>query len=290
MVKVDGESYKAEDSKDTGTEKPYLSPPPPSLRPGDADPKRKARQKRNIFDITLELSKKKVYLGEAINAKYKLVSKTRMNQIHITKWPSFDGFWKEDLSIPNRYSFQRRIIKEEIYLESLLASFAIYPLKTGKVKVDSLVVEGAFLAKDADPFGSNLYNFFGFQGLRKAKNKSKVQFIEVLPLPEEGKPDYFSGVVGNFSITLNVAKKRVKIDEAINFEFIVTGEGNFQSINKPNIEFPESFEVYESDDKTKSKRSQGIRKLQKQKPFLSWLYPEKEAYTRSLPYAGPTLT
>ena len=275
IVKIDGESYKAEDQKILVQKGPILSPPPPSLRPGDADPKRKARQKRNVFDITLELSKKKVYLGEAINVKYKLVSKKRMNQIHITKWPSFDGFWKEDLFIPNRYSFQRKIINEEILLESFLASFAIYPLKTGEVKVDSLEVEGTFLAENTNPFGGNFYSFFSFQGLRKATKRSKARFIEVLPLPEDGKPDSFSGVVGNFSIALNVAKKKVKTDEAINFEFIVVGEGNFQSINRPNIEFPESFEVYESNNKTKSKNSQGISKLQKQKTFSIIIIPRE---------------
>ena len=276
-VKVGGDTYKAEDQKILVQKKPILSPPPPSIQPSDTDPKRKVNpKKKNIFDITLQLSKKKVYLGEAVTANYKILSRTNMKQIHITKWPSFNGFWKEDLSIPSRYNFQRKIINGEIWLESLLASFVIYPLKLGKIEVDSLEAEAAFLTEEIDPFGGNFYSFFNFQGLRKALNRSKKQLIEVLPLPTKGKPDSFSGIVGNLSITLNVAKSKVKRDEAINFEFIVSGIGNFQSIKKPNINFPSSFEIYESSDKTENISSRRTNGLQKRKAFSLIVIPRTE--------------
>ena len=53
--------------------------------------------------------------------------------------------------------------------------------------------------------------------------------IEVLPLPEEGKPSDFSGVVGSYTLNATVDKSSVKTNEAISYKINIEGQGNHET-------------------------------------------------------------
>jgi hypothetical protein len=75
--------------------------------------------------------------------------------------------------------------------------------------------------------------------------KSRPQVIEVLPLPEEGKPAGFNGAVGNFSMKMEVSRTTLKANEAFNVKLAISGRGNLKLLNPPTLSLPESFETYD---------------------------------------------
>jgi hypothetical protein len=69
--------------------------------------------------------------------------------------------------------------------------------------------------------------------------------IEVLPLPESGKPAGFSGAVGNFSYKAEASRTELKANDAFNLKLTVNGRGNLKLIDAPKLNLPEGFETYD---------------------------------------------
>ncbi len=86
----------------------------------------------------------------------------------------------------------------------------------------------------------NLYTFnvsskfIGFNDRIQMGGESFV--INVLPLPESGKPESFSGGVGEFDISISVDKDSVSKDESFILKVMASGIGYADSIDLPNIE------------------------------------------------------
>jgi BatD DUF11 like domain len=75
--------------------------------------------------------------------------------------------------------------------------------------------------------------------------KSKPTMLEVLPLPEAGKPEGFTGGVGVFNTKVEVSRNELKANEAFNLKYTVSGKGNIKLIENPKFEIPQGFESYE---------------------------------------------
>ena len=68
--------------------------------------------------------------------------------------------------------------------------------------------------------------------------------INVKDLPEEGKPDNFSGAVGDFSFAVTPNKQTLKGNESMQLKVEVSGSGNLKLFDLPKPTFPSSLEVY----------------------------------------------
>jgi len=99
-----------------------------------------------------------------------------------------------------------------------------------------------------DPFSRNT---------KRVGIQSNPVAIEVMPLPEKGRPSDFSGAVGRFSITSSVNKTEVKTNEAITLKVIISGTGNIKIVPQPKIDFASDFEVYDPKISENIKRNSG---------------------------------
>ena len=99
-----------------------------------------------------------------------------------------------------------------------------------------------------DPFFKNLMDdsFFGneYQNVRKALHSNPIN-VNVKPLPSSGKPLDFTGAVGQFTMKAQVDRTEVNTNDGITLKVSVSGTGNLNLIEKPAINFPADFEVYE---------------------------------------------
>ena len=229
------------------------------------------------FTVRVRLDKKKSYVGEAIIAEYNLYAYDNLTQVHVKRWPTFTGFWKEDLEIPTRFRWRDSYVGRTRVSKALLGRFAIFPLKPGKVRLNKLLVSATYISKmhrnrTNDPFG----NFFGFRMMKKAAHASQDETIEVLPLPMAGKPEDFTGAIGQFDIALKAKKKNLKVNEPLHLQFVIQGVGNFHAIEEPELKLPPELEMYESNTKIEKAGVQGIRaSLNRTKIFEYLIIPRK---------------
>jgi hypothetical protein len=104
------------------------------------------------------------------------------------------------------------------------------------------------------------------------RNTIKTQALEVsvLPLPEQGKPQGFSGAVGSFSVTATMEKKAARVDEPLGLSVSVTGDGNLRPI--AGLELPDILNNRVYPSKITESR---ISELTVRKVFEYLLIPEK---------------
>ena len=73
---------------------------------------------------------------------------------------------------------------------------------------------------------------------------SKRIEINVLDLPKEGRPDNFSGAIGDFDLSVNLDKDSININESATYSVKVSGKGNLNFINTPTVNFDSQIEVF----------------------------------------------
>lgn len=99
--------------------------------------------------------------------------------------------------------------------------------------------------RSASPFGSDpfedffdhslLDDFFGSGRLVPVTVRAEPVTIEVLPLPEEGRPKDFAGAIGHFSLDVNVIPVEITVGEPITLTMTVKGSGNLEAVAPPSI-------------------------------------------------------
>ena len=91
-------------------------------------------------------------------------------------------------------------------------------------------------------------NFFSFgpslQDIFKEYISNPIT-VNVKPLPANNRPLEFSGAVGQFSMKAQVDRNVVNTNDGITLKVSVSGTGNLNLIEKPAINFPSDFEVYD---------------------------------------------
>lgn len=206
--------------------------------------------------LRAEVNKTKAYKGEQIIVSYYLYRRVRVFNINVDKFPILTGFLREDLEMPvlgQRLDTERVAVDGVPYDRSLLLRYAAYPLQEGKLKIDSVSLKYAYYVNSSstdeeDPF----MGFFRQMQPQQGQERSEQLAIEVLGLPEEGRPNSFTGGVGDFSLVSAADKIDVRANEAVTLTAKLEGRGNLAAIGEPKAKWPDGLEIYDSKGVAKS--------------------------------------
>jgi len=209
------------------------------------------------------VDKNNPYQGELITVTYKLYTPTNRLQVDPPeKAPSYPGFWAQDLlKDATQYPQYNETVNGKRYIVAELRKAALYPQKSGLLTIDPLVQNVVYQVKvkakspfaddpffGNDPFFKNLMDdsFFGseYQNVKKTLRSNPIS-VNVKPLPAANRPLDFTGAVGQFSMKAQVDRTTVITNDGITLKVSITGTGNLNLIEKPVINFPPDFEVYE---------------------------------------------
>ena len=209
----------------------------------------------NNIHLVAEISKTNPYLNEPISIVYKLYWKPDLGITNPRELdaPRYVNFWSKN--IDNTPIAENGTYKGEAYRYAIMRKTVLYPQKTGELSIEPLVYDIAVQVPSnrRDIFGQVLSNT-----VNKTVSAGKVK-INVRPLPNLGRPDNFSGAVGNFDLLVNTTKKELLISEAFQLNIEIKGKGNFNLFNFPSINLPATLEVYEPERIEKLKTNfQGI--------------------------------
>ena len=204
---------------------------------------------KNLF-IRAIVDRRKVYLGEQVTVTYKLY--TRLNiaaQMSISKLPHYQGFWAEELETSSNITFATEVIDGKQYRVGVLKKAALFPTQTGKLEITPFELTVPIQLRrnrNRNNFFDDFFNDpFGFNQTVEYNAISNKVTINVLSLPTEGKPDSFHGAVGEFSLNADVDKTTAKTNEAVTLKVILSGKGNLELLEMPELNLPSGFEKYE---------------------------------------------
>ena len=207
-------------------------------------PSNSITQYYNDDDIELRalISKGAPYLNEPITVVYKLYYKAPINisDARETETPNFKDFWSQTIKIP-QLKVNREIYKGQNYNVVEWRKVVLYPQKVGELEISPLSLN---LVLDVptdkrDFFGNVIYD------QTSQMISTGMRRIIVKDLPQQGKPDSFSGAVGNFEFDVILNKNSLRATESFQAELKVKGNGNLKLFDLPDILVPNSMELFE---------------------------------------------
>ncbi len=240
--------------------KTYQTDPIPiEITKSSSKPRQSAQSQRNVqqgqSDISNEdifiktvVNKKKVYQNEPVIVTYKIYTRVNMTPVGFTKLPATTGFWKEEFPMGQQIPTHTEIVDGKRYTVATIKKMALFPMTPGKKVIEPLVLQCRIRVRKRRSMFDDFFNddFFSDPfGRTIQKNiSSEPVIINVIPLPENGKPKDFKGVVGDYKISSFVDKADVKTNEAITYTLTISGTGNIRSLPEPEISFSHDLEAY----------------------------------------------
>lgn len=217
-------------------------PDPGSLFPGfdtepeeeaaPADPGHPAGQRSFLRVLP---SKTRAFVGEQITVEWSLCLVTRQSNYAPTREPRADGFWVEDLEIPQNQrglSLTEQVIDGRVYLVGTLMRKALFGLKPGRYTITPLEA-------DVSQIG-----FFGAP-VRSEHLKADATTLEILPLPSGAPAGFDPSAVGRFTLTATVDRDHVQVGDAVTLKLRVEGQGNLRKLPLPAVPALDGWKVYE---------------------------------------------
>lgn len=202
--------------------------------------------------LVMEVDKNKAYVNEIIPVKIKL---------YINKLPARDiqypelkhqGFSVDKFS---EYTQHQEVLNDIMY-DVIEFNTNIFALSSGEFKFGpaelkcNLIVKKT-KAKSSSPFPNEDFfdNFFGLYEQYPLSLKSVSIPISIIELPQENKPADSNGAIGDYQFYVEANPKEVKVGDPITLKMIVSGKGNFRTVNNLSLDFKDDFKVYEPEIK-----------------------------------------
>ena len=213
--------------------------------------------KNNMF-VQLDVDKTSSYLGEPIVATYKLYTRLKSESV-ISKTASFNGFSVVDLQPKNYGNYGKQKINGKDYFVYVISKSQLYPLQTGNIELQKTEVENnivfikeAYINKNKNILSADFLKNLDTSKIptdeivkQKFTALSNSLFVNIKPLPTKDIPINFKGAVGNFTISSILQKNTFTTDDVVKLKIIISGNGNMQLINIPQIDWPQGFETFE---------------------------------------------
>lgn len=231
-------------------------------------------QTADIF-LVLDVNHKDVVVGEPIIATLKLYQRVNIAGFEGVSFPSFNGFWSQELEAPSNIEFERETYGGAIYNAALLRKFVLIPQHQGTITIDPAELVCLVQIRVSSGGSSIFDGFFDDYKTIRQKAVSKPVNIRVKPLPA-GAPASFAGGVGQFFISARLSKDEIKTHEAASLIVTISGQGNVSLLEAPKVNFPPDMEVY--DTKISDNVAQGGLKGSKvyEFPFIPRSYGDFE--------------
>lgn len=209
--------------------------------------------KKNLLCTALA-SKNEVYTGEPLVVTYKLCSGLQSYSV-VEKMPPFNGF--SVYEIKENEPAKPEAIAGNYYNCYPIRKVQLYPGEAGTFTLEAATIKNTvtFQQTTAAEKGRGLLpegytpTDDHIPGLTKTEHEyrclSGQPVIKVLPLPEAGKPNGFSGAVGRFALSVTSNGSATEKNGTLKLTYTLSGAGNFKMINELPVTPPPGFELFD---------------------------------------------
>ena len=196
--------------------------------------------------LVAEISKSRPYVGEGVYVEYRLYVSENVSvyDTNVTEAPKYNGFWNQNIKI-NGFPVKMGKYNGENYRYIVLQKALLIPTKTGKLSIDPMKMDIVI----GVPSGRT--DFFGNAITKNVRREfaSAKKIINPRALPLEGKPANFNGAVGQFKFDVALSKEVLKANESSQVKVKVSGNGNLNLFELPEVETPAELEMYQPERK-----------------------------------------
>ena len=195
--------------------------------------------------IRATVSKSSVYEQEAFLLTYKIYTLVDLRGFDNVKLPDFKGFHSQEVELPTNRRWSLEHYNGRNYQTTIYRQFVLFPQQAGKLTIEPARFDAsvARAMQTIDPFEAFFNGGSNYMEIKKPLVTPRIT-IDAKPLPA-GKPEGFSGGVGDFNISATISSNSVKTNDAVTLKLIISGTGNMKLMDTPEVHFPEEFEIYD---------------------------------------------
>jgi len=192
------------------------------------------------LSLEVKLSEQRCYIGQPVimTVKFYRYADVRDFQFNIPALHS-DTFGVEDLDDSSRRAKEYRVVHKGRDAIVLTFSKVLIPKYPGEIEIGASSVSADVAVgqtQSRDPF----FDDFGFFGSRKTYKRFMVSSpplkLTVLPLPEQGKPPSFYGLIGRFTISASATPTKVYMGDPITLTIKIGGSKFLKPVQWPALE------------------------------------------------------
>ncbi len=246
---IDGQEYASESTRLEVSDSPAASRQPQDPRQPDTA---QARPGPDDIFIRAEISNTSPFRGEQVIVSYKLYTRLSVQRYNIERLPGFQGLWTENITPSGQPAVTREEINGQLYQVVEIRRMAVFPQRSGDITIEAMDVETTVRmpGEDRQRPGSLLDEFFGgssFDRHRTIVHKVTAEpvVLSVRPLPEEGQPDDFTGLVGQFDLEATLDPGRIDLNDAATLQVSLSGDGNIRMAELPDFDLPQQLDVFD---------------------------------------------
>ena len=202
---------------------------------------------RDDLFLRLSLSRTNVVVGEPVTATLKLYQRVNIAGFEDAKFPTFNGFWSQEVLAPTTIDFKRESYNNSIYNTAILRSYVLIPQQAGDITIDPAELVCLVNVRTGSSRSNSIFDSFFEDDYRTIRKRvtSESPRVHVSQLPA-GAPASFGGGVGSFSIKSSLSKDSLRTHDAGSLIVTISGKGNVSLLEAPKIAFPTDFEVYDA--------------------------------------------
>ena len=208
--------------------------------------------------MKLTLSKDKVHLGEVITAQLELYFRQDVQNygnFQITALPA-DGFTTSKLV----EGPHRRVQIGNTFYTVVPAAFTLTARKTGPVSVGPVTGSVVVVLPSSNQGGNPFFRqFFNTGEQKQVSLATDTLNVESLPLPTEGAPPNFNGVIGNYTMTVTAGPTNVAVGDPITVRVQISGHGALDALTLPDQPAWRDFKTYPPTSKVATSDQLGLQ-------------------------------
>lgn len=244
--------------RNLGSGQIVVGDPPAASRAGSAAEGAAAGTSREIRALTI-VGKRKVYVGQQVPFTWRLESSL---PLQITSFPDIrsalgQGFYS---AVPDSQEQAKAVTGPDGRSFARLDwKGTLFPLRPGRQNLPATrlgwrTVEGG----SVDPFEAMMRGEDPFEAMqrrprvREGVAQTEVLGLEILPIPESGRPSSFQGGVGRFDLSAQLQASDPSVGRSATLVMRLSGNGQPQASGFPVWKAPEEFEAYPPQDTWKS--------------------------------------
>ena len=214
---------------------------------GSSQPSATGEIARDDLFLRLTLSRTNVVVGEPVTATLKLYQRVNIAGFEDARFPTFNGFWSQEVLAPTTIDFKRENYNNSIYNTAVLRSWVLIPQQSGDIAIDPAELVCLVNVRANTGRSTSIFDSFFEDDYRTIRKRvtSESYKVHVSKLPA-GAPASFGGGVGSFSIKASLSKDSLRTHDAGSLIVTVSGKGNVSLLEAPKVKFPPDFEVYDA--------------------------------------------
>ncbi len=198
---------------------------------------------RDVF-ITAAVSNEKPYLYEQIVYTLSFYRKVKVANAGLTETPSFEGFLAEEAEKEKQYE---KVINGQNFVVTEIRQ-VLFPIKTGVHEIEPAALQcDVVVGRRRTRRGLFDDPFFGFAETVPKRLRTSPITVMVQQLPESGKPQGFSNLVGDFSLSAEIGTTKLHVGDSATLTVTLSGAGNLKNQQDIDLAIPDNFKAY--DDK-----------------------------------------